>query len=204
MLCACGPAEDEPGARTVTIPPRTAPEDGLPDTCELLRDADPAALLNASLSPARRIFQVCLVTATDSDGLDRSVSVEVRRTTQGRVPADEEQFFEDYGAGVYYMGGERSGVRELPGEADYALWFPIDQGIQLHAFWGGAYILVVTVRGAPLEPALALAQGVIRPAIGATRAASEEPPAPSDPQPSTPAPGGDRRGSERRTERDGD
>jgi len=157
------------------VPRADAPYQGLPDTCDFLSAADPAALLGAELAPAERYFGLCIVAAKGSQTLDQSAGIELRRASESGVPTNEEQFWAAEGAGVEFMGGKREGIEELDGPADYAVWYPIEFGLQLNAYWGGEYILVVNVRGAPIERALPWAREIVQTAVQATTAQAVPP-----------------------------
>ena len=148
------------------VPPRVH-DDGSPDTCDLLGEASPQRLLGAELGPAMRIYGLCHVAVSEPADPARSVGLEIRRDHERGVPHDLDAFWEREGGGVGMLGGSRDGIQEIDALGDYALWFPIDGGLQLFAYWQDEYILVLTIRGVPTERALAWGrelaqQGVVR------------------------------------------
>jgi hypothetical protein len=147
------------------VPPRVH-DDGSPDACELLAAADPRRLLGAELGPAMRIYGLCQVDVAEPAGPERSVGLEIRRDPEAGVPADLDGFWEREGGGVGMLGSSREQIQELDSLGDYALWFPIDGGLQLFTYWQDEYILVLTIRGVPVERALPwgreLAQASVR------------------------------------------
>src|SRR5262245_32207418 len=62
----------------IQAPPR-AQDDGTPDTCQLIGNADPRSLLGKDLAPARRVYGLCLVEAAASGDPERSIGLEIRR-----------------------------------------------------------------------------------------------------------------------------
>jgi hypothetical protein len=163
LWLGCGTAEAPPSdyalrpasfetRHGLQIPPRVH-DDGSPDACDLLGEASPRELLGAEVGPALRIYGMCRVAAQGPAEPERSAALEIRRDRAG-VPHDLDAFWEREGGGVGMLGSRREEIRELDAPGDYALWFPIDGGLQLHAFWQDEYILVLTIRGVPAERAL--------------------------------------------------
>jgi hypothetical protein len=188
MCITCGaadaPGADDPGAAPAAarVPAFEAPprvhDDGSPDSCELLAAADPSRLLGADLAPALRIYGLCRVQAAPVRDPERSVGLEIRRD-RAAVSADFDGFWEREGGGVEMLGSSRDRIEELDGLGDYALWFPIEGGLQLFAYWGGEYVLVATVRGVPSVRALPWARELAQASI---RAAAAEPSRPQGQQ----------------------
>ena len=143
---------------SILAPPRTQ-DDGSPDACELLGAADPAALLGAEVAAAQRVYGLCWVETAVRETAERSVGLEIRRDPNG-VPANLEQFWEREGGGVQMLGSSREQIELLPLLGDYALWFPVEGGMQLFSYWKNQYILVLTVRGVPTERALPWARAL--------------------------------------------
>lgn len=164
IVLACGseaPTSDHalrpPSLETrhgLRIPPRVY-DDGSPDACDLLGAAGPQRLLGAEVGPAMRIYGMCRVAVDAPAEAERSVALEIRRDRENGVPHDLDGFWEREGGGVGMLGGSRDRIQELDAPGDYTLWFPIDGGLQLFAYWQNEYILVLTIRGVPEEPALA-------------------------------------------------
>ena len=144
-------------------PPRVL-DDGSPDTCALLGPADPGALLGSALGTAQRIYGLCLVETAPPAQPERSVGLEIRKDPSG-VPGNFDAFWEREGGGVGMLGSSREQVKEIENLGDYALWFPIDGGMQLFTYWKNAYILVLTVRGVETERALPWARELAATAV---------------------------------------
>jgi hypothetical protein len=142
----------------ISAPPRSQ-DDGSPDSCVLLGDANPGALLDAKLAPAERIYGLCWVQDESMPDPERSIGLEIRRDPAG-VPGNLEQFWEREGGGVQMLGSSREQIQELGMLGDYALWFPVTGGMQLFTYWKNEYILVLTVRGVPTEQALPWARAL--------------------------------------------
>lgn len=149
--------------------------------CALLVEADPKRMIAEPLAPLLRMSNVCIAHARSTPSLETSLAVELRHPEAveieaGGLPSSKETFMRAEGASVGLMGGREAEVVELPDLADYAVWYPINGGVALHAYWRGQYILRFTIRGLPVEPSLEWAKQVTRRAIAATAAAA-------DPQP---------------------
>jgi hypothetical protein len=145
--------------------------DGSPDSCELLSAAAPQTLLGKELAPARRIYGLCWFLAKDSGDPEKSVGLEIRRESEAGVPTNQDEFWEREAGGVGLAGGAREQIEELDGPGDYSLWHPVDGGLRLFAYWDGEYVLVLTVKGAPLERALPWARELARAAVRQASAA---------------------------------
>ena len=143
---------------SILAPPRTQ-DDGSPDACELLGGADPAALLGTEIAAAQRVYGLCYVGPAAPAMEERSVGLEIRRDPNG-VPANLDQFWEREGGGVQMLGSSREQIEPLPQLGDFALWFPVEGGMQLFTYWKSQYILVLTVRGVPTERALPWARAL--------------------------------------------
>ena len=162
----CGAAEAPPSSdyalrpasfetrHGLQIPPRMH-DDGSPDACDLLAESSPQRLLGAEVGPALRIYGMCRFAALEPAEPERSVALEIRRDRASGVPHDLDAFWAREGGGVGMLGSSREKIQELDAPGDYALWFPIDGGLQLFAYWQDEYILVLTIRGVPEERALA-------------------------------------------------
>ena len=146
--------------------PRRAFDDGTPDPCELLGNADPRALLGADLAPARRIYGLCLVDAAGPQDPERSIGLEIRRDRAG-VSRNLDEFWEREGGGVGMLGSSREQIQELTGPGDFNLWFPITDGLQLFSYWRHEYILVLTIRGVPTVRALPWARDLAKSSVAA-------------------------------------
>jgi len=159
------------------VPPRQIQDPGLPDSCDLLTQASPTSMLDEPFAPAERMSNVCIAYAASTPTFEKSLSVELRRPEELErerddkgLPTNEEQFWIAEGAGIGLVGGDREEVEEIPGLGDYSVWYPIRDGMALHTYWGGDYILAVNVRGIPVEKGLAWAKEVSKAAIGSTLA----------------------------------
>jgi hypothetical protein len=146
--------------------PRRAQDDGTPDPCELIGNADPRALLGGDLAPARRVYGLCLVEAVGAGGPERSIGLEIRRD-RAAVSRNLDEFWEREGGGVGVLGSSREQIDELREPGDYNLWFPIEGGLQLFSYWNQEYVLVLTVRGVPTERALPWARELARSSVAA-------------------------------------
>jgi hypothetical protein len=149
----------------ILAPPRVQ-DDGTPDACELLGNADPRSLLGQDLAPARRVYGLCLVDAAGPRDPERSIGLEIRRDPAG-VPRNLDEFWEREAGGVGALGSSREQIEELPEPGDYSLWFPIEGGLQLFSYWKDEYILVLTIRGVPADRALPWARGLARSSVAA-------------------------------------
>ena len=160
----------EPAPDGLAFAPR-ASDDGAPDACQLLHDADPAALFGVPMGPAQRMLALCLADATGWDGRsqERSVQLEIRRADERGVPDDLDSFWLAEGAGIGFVGGDRGAIESIAGLGDLALSVPIENGRRFYAYWGGEYILLLTVLGAP-DPTAAMdwSLALIRASIAAS------------------------------------
>ena len=154
------------------VPFRRNLDPGLPDSCELLADARAQAMFGEPVAAAERMSDLCVVYPKSSQTWDRALTVEVRRPVplevERGIPADEEQFWTAEGAGIGLVGGVREELQEIDGLGSYAVWYPIRGGLALHAYWDGAFILAINVRGLPTETGLEWAKGVAARAISRT------------------------------------
>jgi hypothetical protein len=146
--------------------PRRAQDDGTPDTCQLIGNADPRSLLGQDLAPARRVYGLCLVEAAGATDSERSIGLEIRRDPPA-VSRNLDEFWEREGGGVAMLGSGREQIEELREPGDYALWFPIEGGLQLFSYWDDEYVLVLTVRGVPTARALPWARDLARRSVAA-------------------------------------
>jgi hypothetical protein len=140
---------------------------GAADPCELLRAADPGALIGTEIGPEFRVYGLCRYESKVwlKDQPERAIGLEMRREPSRPVPTSLDEFWLREGGGVDLMGGRREQVVELAGLGDYALWYPTYDGIQLYAYWDQHNILVLTVAGVPVERSLPWAQELARKAI---------------------------------------
>ena len=145
---------------------------GPADPCELLRAANPHALLRDELSAEQRIYGLCRVESLAAPGGpdEKSAGLEIRRDRAAAAVANFQQFWEHEGAGVGFQGGTREGGVELNGPGVYTVWFPIGGGVQLFSYWEDDHLLVITVKGAPVEIALPWAQDLAGETVRAERA----------------------------------
>jgi len=139
------------------------------DQCDLLRAADPAALLGVEIDPEPlRVYGVCRLHGKQGPPAEwPTTDLEMRVDPEHGVPKDFDEFWEREGAGVELRGAKREQIVELSEIGDYALWypFPSGQGLQLHAFWGGKNILLITVVGAPVDRAFPWAKQLAKNAV---------------------------------------
>lgn len=187
----CGEREEQrsapaaPPAPAIPEAPRKFSAAG-PDACTLLADADPKMLLGGELGAPWRIYGLCRVEVPGSgaDGTpERSVGLEVRVAEEGvKLPTNLDEFWLQEDAGVGFAGGKREQLVQLPGIGDFALWHPITGGLRVFGYWGGRWILVLTVMGTPQEKALPWAQELAR--VTSLQPWRDAPPAP----PPTPMP----------------
>jgi hypothetical protein len=78
------------------------------------------------------------------------------------------------GAGVGFLGGEREGIKEVAGLGDFAVWYPITDGLCLHLYWQGKYIIRITTRGIDNERGLPWAKTLAQRALDASAAAEKQ------------------------------
>jgi hypothetical protein len=142
------------------------------DQCDLLRAADPAALLGVEIAEEPlRVYGVCRLHGKHGEPAEwPTTDLEMRKDPESGVPKNLDEFWDREGAGVERRGARREQIEELSGIGDYALWYAFPEGMQLHAFWGGKNILLITVVGAPPERALPWAVQLARNAIDKTSA----------------------------------
>jgi len=142
------------------------------DQCDLLRGADPAALLGVEIADEPiRVYGVCRLHGKQGPPAEwPTTDLEMRKDPENGVPKDLDEFWDREGAGVERRGARREQIEELRGIGDYALWYAFPKGMQLHAFWGGQNILLITVVGAPAERARPWAEQLARDAIAKTSA----------------------------------
>jgi hypothetical protein len=142
------------------------------DQCDLLRAADPAALLGVEIAEEPvRVYGVCRLHGKHGQPAEwPTTDLEMRKDPENGVPKDLDEFWDREGAGVERRGARREQIEELRGIGDYALWYAFPEGLQLHAFWGGKNILLITVVGAPAERALPWAEQLAKHAIEETSA----------------------------------
>lgn len=180
---ACRDASDAEGPNVsvaelapLEYPPRDSRfDDGAPDSCVLLRAADPAQLYGEPMGPAQRMLSLCIadLSGWDGSGPERSVQLEIRKADERGVPADLEAFWVAEGAGIEFVGGKREAIQRLPDLADLALYVPITNGVRFYSYWDDEYILLLTVLGAPdPQAALAWSQELIGSSIEASRQAT--------------------------------
>ena len=140
---------------------------GAADPCELLRAADPGALLGTEVGPEFRVYGLCRYEAKVwlKGEPERAVGLEMRREPKRAVPTSLDEFWVREGNGVDMLGGTREQVVELRGLGDYALWYPSRDGMQLYAYWDQHNVLVLTIAGAPVDSSLPWAQELAKQAI---------------------------------------
>jgi len=145
---------------------------GGPDPCVLLRAAGPEALLRTELGPDRHIYGLCRIdsVAAPAGPDEKSVGLEIRRDAGAAAVASAQQFWEHEGNGVGYQGGVRENLRELNGPGRFTVWVPIDGGLQLFSYWDRENLLVISIKGAPVERALPWAQTLAGETVRAERA----------------------------------
>jgi hypothetical protein len=179
------------------VPERENTDAGLPDSCSLLTEADPRAVIQEPLAPISRMSDVCLAFAESTPQLEHSLTVELRRPValereRGPQPSSKEKFFEAEGAGIGLIGGTEQEIQEIPGIGDYAVWYPMTGGLALHAYWNNEYILAINVRGVDQEKGLSWAKAVAKRAVESTAStgtsAPVAPPAPGASPAEAPAP----------------
>jgi hypothetical protein len=154
------------------VPPDPSPDPTLPDSCGFLTEADPRGMIQKPMGAIMRISDVCIAYDAETPTLEHSLQVELRypasfELEQG-LPRNQEQYWGAEGTGVDLMGGRRETIEDLSGVGDYAVWYPIDDGFTLHAYWQGRYILRLTMRGIEKDAALNWARKVAQRAIDAT------------------------------------
>jgi hypothetical protein len=178
---------------SLQVPPRTIADPGLPDSCTLLAAAEPEALITEPIAPVVRMTNVCIAHAVSSPTFEYSLSVELRRPepverASGPQPSNEDAFWVAEGGGIDLVGGLREELKPIEGIGDYAVWYPITDGMALHAYWQSEFILAINVRGVPTDRGLTWAQEVARDAIERTAALAAVPGAtPSEPNAAEPA-----------------
>jgi hypothetical protein len=163
------------------VPPPQVLDPTLPDSCALLTEAvpGPKELIAEPLAPIERMTSVCIARALDDPTLNHSVAVEVRHpesfeVTASGPPKDLEMFWLAEGGGVDLLGGRRDEVKQIAGLGDYAVWYPIDFGLGLHAYQG-LVIARITIRGIDEEHSLAWSKAVAQRALEAAGALGQTP-----------------------------
>src|SRR5262245_40843086 len=100
------------------------------DQCDLLRAADPAALLGVEIDPEPlRVYGVCRLHGKQGQPAEwPTTDLEMRKDPENGVPKDLDEFWDREGAGVERRGARREQVEELSGIGDYALWYSFRDG----------------------------------------------------------------------------
>ena len=159
------------------VPPITLPDATLPDSCPLLLEADPKGLIAEPLGPIERMSHVCIATAAAKPGYQHMLGLEIRHpepgeveNSGGAVPKDLETYWMAEGNGVGFLGGKREDIQAVGGLGDFAVWYPITDGLCLHTYWKGKYIIRVTTRGLDNERGLPWAKTLTQRALDASAA----------------------------------
>jgi len=153
------------------VPAWLEPEPGVPDSCEILTEGNPRALIQEPFAPAQRLMSLCVLPARSAPDYSTSLQVELRKPSEleieNGVPRDLEQFKIVEGSGIQFVGGDLAKLETFESPAEFSVWYRVDGGMALHAYWQD-YILAVNVRGVSADEGLPWAKDIMRIALAKT------------------------------------